>query len=104
MSAQTYGVIDERVLACTDSTKTLDLITEMKAKKFSNIRKLCEEIDTNTFFREFYDIMDEYLVDTCRPNVILTLNKGQVQDTQVNDKSINLAACIIELMSDVKWK
>jgi hypothetical protein len=104
MKAKMFGEIDERVLTFTDNSKTLDLITEMKGKKFATIRKLCEEIDTNTFYRDFYDVMDEHLVDTCRPNVILTLNKGQVQDSQVNDKAINLAACIIELMGDVKWK
>jgi hypothetical protein len=76
----------------------------MKGKKFIAIRKKCEDIDTNLFYREFYDMIDTHLQDECKPAVIIELCEGAWKDSITVDKTINMVACVITLMKIVKWR
>lgn len=98
--AQMYSCIDERILTTTDDVKTDELINEMKAKKFNNVRKICEQVDPDQFYTLFYSQIDQQLKDNAKPNVILTLARYAFQHTTTIDKTINLTACCIELMQE----
>jgi replication factor C small subunit len=104
MCSQMFGEIDERVLAFTDTSKVVDLLSAMKEKSFPAIRQLCEEVDTSTFYRDFYDLLDTYVVDECKPSIILEIADFSWKDGLCLDKSINLTACIITIMKHIKWK
>lgn len=99
-----YGAIDERAVTFGDDAKTVDLMMEMKARKFNVCRKICTEIDTSTFYTQFYDHMDAHILDECKPDVCLILARYAAQDSCTTDKELNLVACVAELIPEVRWR
>jgi replication factor C small subunit len=104
LAYQMYGVIDERLFSFNNVSLVKNLIEEMKNKKFNNIRKICEDLDSGSFYRDFYNQIDECLADDCKAAVIVELSEGAWKDSMTVDKSINLTACVINLLSIIKWK
>jgi DNA polymerase III delta prime subunit len=102
--ARMHGEIDERALAFTDDTKVTDLILEMKGRKFNNVRKICADMDTSTFYTQFYAQIDQHLADECKPDVVLVLARYAAQDASTCDKEVNLVACVVEVMQSAKWR
>lgn len=98
------GVIDERILLSMDSSKAKSIIEIMKSKKLNKVMDAVIDIDSGDFFHSFYLEIKEYLKPECLPDVIILLGEYAFRDTMGTDKSINLMACIVELMKVVKWK
>lgn len=99
-----YGEIDERALTFTDDARVTDLILEMKARKFNPCRKICADLDTSTFYTQFYNLIDQHIADDGKPDVILILARYAAQDVTSVDKEVNLVACVIEIMREAKWR
>ena len=99
-----YGCVNEFALAFTDNAMVSNLIGEMKTRKFNTVRKICSELDTATFYTEFYALLDEHVEDQCKPDVILALAEYAAKDSSTLDKEINVVACIISIMQVVKWR
>ena len=83
------------------------LIDAIKNRKFSDARKWISEngsIDWLTFYGQLYEYMYDKLEPNSIPPVILILAKYQTSAATVADQQLNLAAAVIELMSDAVFK
>jgi len=102
--SKTHKSITQEVLGDLDDSQTLDLVAKMKAKKFEPIRAACSNIDPSGFFSTFYAEISNLLQPECIPDTILILARYANTHCLTTDTEINLAACIVELMSTIKWK
>jgi DNA polymerase III delta prime subunit len=103
-AAMMYGKIDGQAMFSGDDGQVQNLITEMKAKKFNSIRKICSELDTATFYTTFYTTIVDHVDVTCLPDIILELADYAWKDTITLDKEINLTACVISILKVAKFK
>ena len=96
------GAIDSGILRNFSDDSLNKLIGYMKDKNFTAVRKWVAEsdMDTNEFFRAFYDKAENYLVSGSIPMLVLHLAKYQYQNSFAADPEINLVACLTEIMAD----
>ena len=96
------GAIDSGILRNFSDDSLKKLISFMKDKNFTAVRKWVAEsdMDTNEFFRAFYDKAETYLVAGSIPMLVLHLAKYQYQNSFAADPEINLVACLTEIMAD----
>lgn len=96
------GAIDSGILRNFSDDSLNKLIGYMKDKNFTAVRKWVAEsdMDTNEFFRAFYDKAENYLVAGSIPMLVLHLAKYQYQNSFAADPEINLVACLTEIMAD----
>lgn len=97
------GKIDVGILSNFQESNINKLISEMKDKNFTNVRKWIAEnsdIEYSEFFRKFYDISSEKFSKKTIPNLVLILSKYQYQSAFVADQEINLAAMCVEIMME----
>ena len=98
------GEVSEDIFNSLDGTQFTNLVTEIKGKKFNNIRKIVSNMDADSFYGTFYAQIDELLQDECKPNVIMTLGRFVYESSLSINKEITLCACIIELLRECKWR
>lgn len=101
------GKIDIEVLTSTHDQLFKQLITAMKGKSFTDVRKWVSEnsdVDSSTFFRTFYDYASDYIKPQSIPQLIILLAEYQYKNAFVADSEINTMACLIEIMSEVEFK
>lgn len=99
-----YGEVNKDIFETLDGSQFTNLVAEMKAKKFSNIRKIVSNINPDDFYGTFYNQIDELLQDSCKPDVIMILGKYSYESSLSVNKEISLAACIIELLRSCQWR
>lgn len=99
-----HGKIDAGIFGSMDDTQTVNLINEMKSKKFNSVRTICSAIDPAQFYVEFYKQLNEYLKPTCIPDIILIIGRYAFQHSSTIDPEINLVACVVEIMQTAEWK
>lgn len=100
-----FGCIDEKILAASDDSQVVELISSMKSKKFNLVRKICTMIDPSQFYTLFYKDIDEHLKDSSKPNVILILADYANKHAATTDQELNLAACVTSIMLEGEiWK
>jgi DNA polymerase III delta prime subunit len=99
------GSIDSGILRNFTDTALAKLIEFMKDKNFTAVRKWVAEsdMDTNEFFRAFYDKAENYIVAGTVPMLVLHLAKYQYQNAFAADPEINLVACLTEIMADCQF-
>ena len=101
------GTIDAGVLVNVSDENLKTLISHLKTKEFSNMRKwVVNNIDNDPvkIFRKIYDGMYESLQPETIPHAVLIIADYQYKSAFVADQEINLVACLTELMSQVKFK
>ena len=101
------GIIDSGILATFTDVSVNDLIKNLKAKNFSEVRKWCVDNldnDTTVLFRRIYDSLYESLVPNSIPAAVLVIAKYQYQTAFVADQEINLLACLTEIMVECEFK
>ena len=101
------GKIDSGILAAFSDVAVDDLIKNLKAKNFSEVRKWCVsnmDNDTTVLLRRIYDNLYESLVPATIPAAVLVLAKYQYQSAFVADQEINLLACLTEIMVECEFK
>lgn len=100
------GPIDSGVLSSVSDAKVDTLIAAIRDREFSTARKWIGEntIDHATFYGKLYDEMYEKLEPSSIPPVILILAKYQHMSSMVADQQLNLAAAVVELMSESSFK
>jgi DNA polymerase III delta prime subunit len=96
------GAIDTGILRNFSDDSLGKLIGFMKDKNFTAVRKWVAEsdMDTNEFFRAFYDKAENYIAAASIPMLVLHLAKYQYQNAFAADPEINLVACLTEIMAD----
>ena len=101
------GKIDSGILAAFSDVSVNDLMKNLKAKNFSEVRKWCVDNldnDSSVLMRRIYDAMYEVLVPNSIPAAVLTIAKYQYQIAFVADQEINLLACLTEIMVECEFK
>lgn len=99
-----YGKVNEEIFNCLDGVQFASLVNEMKSKKFSNIRKIVANMDADSFYGNFYAEIDTLLQDECKPTVIMVLGRYAYETSLSVNKEVSLAACIVELLRECKWR
>ena len=101
------GTIDEGILTQLGEVNLKKLVTSMKEKDFTNVRKwVVENLDNDQtqIFRKVYDTLYEYMTPQSIPQAILVLSEYQYKSAFVADQEINLTACLVELMMGCEYK
>jgi replication factor C small subunit len=101
------GSIDTGILTTVSEVNLKDLVTNMKGKDFSRVRKwVVENLDNDqsAVYRKVYDSMYTALEPSSIPQAVLIFAKYQYQSAFAVDPEINTLACMTELMCDCKFK
>ncbi len=101
------GSIDVGILTQIGEVDTKKLITAMKEKDFTSVRKwVVENVDNDPtqIFRNIYDGMYDYFEVNSIPKVVLILAEYQYKSAFVADAEINLTACLVEIMMECDFK
>ena len=101
------GKIDSGILAAFSDVAVDDLIKNLKAKNFPEVRKWVNsnmDNDTSVLFRRIYDSLYESLVPNTIPAAVLVIAKYQYQMAFVADQEINMLACLTEIMVECNFK
>lgn len=105
--AQAAGRIDAGILSNFTEARLEALISAMKGKDFTAVRKWITDngdLDSSDLFAKFYDLADNLVTVESKPVLIIVLAKYQYQAAFVADQDINTAACMAELMCECQWK
>lgn len=101
------GKIDSGILANMQEATIKKLVSLLKEKDFTNMRKWVAEntdYDPDTIFRMIYDGSNEYMEKSSIPILVIILAKYSYQASLVVDKELNLVACLTEIMMDCVFK
>ena len=101
------GSIDAGILVNVSDENLKTLITHLKGKEFSDMRKwVVNNLDNDPvkIFRKIYDTLYTNLEPSTIPHAVLIIADYQYKSAFVADQEINLVACLTELMSQVKFK
>lgn len=101
------GRIDTGILSNLQETSLTHLLSSLKNKDFTNVRKWVAENadgDTTTMFRQLYDKAHDYLSPSSIPQLVLILADYQYKDAFVADHEINITACLTEIMANCEFK
>lgn len=100
------GRIDTGILANTGDASIEDLVTSLKAKSFSEVRKWVaqnSDTDTATTLRKLYDIANEKMKPHSVAQLVLIIADYQYKAAFVADQEINLVACMTEIMANCEF-
>ena len=100
------GAIDSGILANIQEISLNELVTLLKEKNFTGIRKWVGEnldSDQNTIFRKLYDHCSDFLVKSSVPALVLLLGRYQYQAAFSADAEINVMACLTEMMMELEF-
>ena len=101
------GRIDSGILAAFSDVAVSDLIKNLKAKNFPEVRKWVNnnmDNDTSVLFRRIYDSLYDSLVPNTIPAAVLVIAKYQYQIAFVADQEITMLACLTEIMVECEFK
>lgn len=101
------GVVDAGILANLKDIEIKTLISAMKIRDFSGVRKwVVNNLDNSQteLFRKIYDSLYESLAPSSVPEAVLVLAEYQYKSSFVADQEINLVACMTELMMRCEFK
>jgi len=101
------GRIDTGILATFSDVALNDLIKNLKAKNFQEVRKWCVnslDNDPSVLLRRIYDACYESLEGPSIAAAVLIIAKYQYQIAFVADQEINLLAALTEIMVECEFK
>ena len=101
------GVIDSGIFVNLSVENFKVLVSAVKAKNFTDMRKWVAEnsdTDSSTLFRNFYDQAYTLVKPNSIPELVLLISKYQYQAAFVADHEINLAAFLTECMINLEWQ
>jgi len=101
------GRIDETLLQDLTADSMKELLGFIKEKDFTNARKWVEtneDLGDAVVFNSFYTTCFEYFEKSDIPQLVLLINEYQYKASFVQNRKINLAAFIVEVMAGVGFK
>lgn len=101
------GLIDSGILANFSDESFNKLISLMKERNYTDVRKWVAEStdsDSSRLFRQFYDHASALVEPASIPQLVLILADYQYKASFVVDQEINLSACLAEIMVQVHFK
>ena len=103
----TSGKIDTGILSSINEINLNELVSGLKGKKLSEVRKWANQNidqDTTKIFRKFYDNLSAQLKPQSIPQAVLIIADYQYKSAFVADQEINLVACLTEIMVECEFK
>ena len=100
------GGIDSGILNNIKEVSITNLVTSLKEKNFTDVRKWVGEnadTDTTSLFRRIYDKSSDFMKQSSIPNLVLILADYQYKAAFVADTEINLTACLTEIMANCEF-
>jgi len=101
------GKIDSGILANLDDESLNELLSFVKEKEFSKMRKwvaLNIHNDPQNLYRKIYDSFFTKFENTSVPQAIIILSDYTYKSAFVADQEVNMVACLTELMMECKIK
>jgi DNA polymerase III delta prime subunit len=101
------GKIDVGILTQLGEIKIKELISALKGKDFTSVRKWVVEnsdADSASLFRKIYESMYECFAPSSIPKLVLILAEYQYKAAFVADAEINMTACLTEIMMECEFK
>ena len=101
------GKIDSGILVSLSEINNKQLISFLKEKKFSDMRKWVVQNldkDPSSLFSSIYDILYKNLQPQSVPAAVLTIADYQYKSAFVADHEINMVACLTQIMAECKFK
>jgi len=101
------GKIDEGLLTYSKELDFKDILFFMKEKRFNSIVEWVEknsDMNFEMFYKNFYKELKSVVQPECLPAIILALAQYEFRHPSMMDKSINLLACLTEILSEVRFK
>jgi DNA polymerase III delta prime subunit len=101
------GEIDSGILACFSDISINELVKDLKAKNFTEVRKWVAsnlDNDAHIILRKVYDACYEYLTPPSIPAAVLIIAKYMYQSGFVADQEINTLAALTEIMCECEFK
>jgi DNA polymerase III delta prime subunit len=101
------GAIDSGILVNLGDESYVELVKNLKAKNFTEVRKWVgknSDIESTELFRKLYDKAIDYLEQGSIPQLVLILAEYQYKAAFVADREINTMAALTEVMAQLKFK
>lgn len=101
------GKIDSGILANLEEATLTTLVTALKEKDFTGVRKWVAEnsdIEQTEVFRIIYDKLSHHMKPSSVPQLVLIIADYQYKAAFVADHEINLTACLVEIMAECQWQ
>ena len=101
------GSIDTGILAHMSDETIEQLVEYLKTKNFTMVRKWIGEnpdVSVDELFKKFYDIASEKVTPHSIPDMIIILAEHQYKAAFVASQEINLASCMVQIMSTCQFK
>ena len=101
------GNIDAGILVNISNDNIKELMSHMKNKEFTDVRKWVVnnlDMDSVRLFRSIYDNLYTFLDHSTIPHVVVVLAEYQHKSAFAADQEINLLACLTEIMARGKFK
>ena len=101
------GKIDSGILVSISETNINNLVSSLKDKHFSNMRKwVADNIDKDStlLFKEIYDKLYQVLEPQTIPHAVIILADYQYKSAFVADQELNMTACLTEIMKECQIK
>lgn len=95
------GQIDLGILTQVGDIQLKDLIKGLKEKNYNSVREWVvgnSHNDPNSIYRKIYDGMNDFMVSSSIPPLVLLIAKYQYQSSFCADQEINLLAFLTEVM------
>ena len=101
------GTIDAGILVNLGDESYVELVKNLKAKNFTEIRKWVgknSDIESTELFRKLYDKAVDIMEQGSIPQLVLILAEYQYKAAFVADREINTMAALTEIMAQLKFK
>ena len=107
ISFSNHSSIGTGILVNLSEEKVNELIQLFKEKELGKVRKwIVNNLDNDPvrIFRVLYDTLYDRIDSSTVPHLVLVLADYSYKSAFVADQEINLLACMIEIMQQVKFK
>ena len=101
------GRIDTGILSSLEEVNIGELMSSLRGKKFSDVRKWANsnsDSENTQIFRKLYDNLSSHLKPQAIPQAVLIIADYQYKSAFVADQEINLVACLTEIMVECDFK
>lgn len=101
------GTIDAGLLVNLGDQSYADLVKNLAAKNFTEVRKWVgknSDVESTELFRHLYDKAIDYIEQGSIPQLVLILSEYQYRAAFVADREINIMAALTEMMAQLKFK
>ena len=101
------GSIDVGILSNIADESIYELLSHIKTKRFTDMRKwVAQNVDNDPvrLFRNIYDKLYDVLEPQSIPQAVIIIADYSYKSAFVVDQEVNTVACLTELMMECRWK